>query len=199
MMKSIDCRALVILQNSISSQIQPIWNSLLHSFRNGYDKVVVFWVLLFNFLSTTMRLKGLTSAIYTFRLVLALELHPHQAYPHQALILPVLLSGSEAYPSTINIICFGIVMHLYYCFRQLNQNKLSEDSRLTAAPPTFSDSLICWLYRVPPDACRCILSGFPVPLAGLIVGKLPPLPKLPLTPDPQDKRNNVDTSNSGIE
>ena len=98
-------------------QIQPIWNSLLHSFRNGYDKVVVFWVLLFNFLSTTMRLKGLTSAIYTFRLVLALELHPHQAYPHQALILPVLLSGSEAYPSTINIICYGIEMHLHYCFQ----------------------------------------------------------------------------------
>ena len=59
----------------------------------------------------------LTSAIYTFRLVLALELHPHQAYPHRVLILPVLLSGSEAYPSTLNIICYGIVMHRYHCFQ----------------------------------------------------------------------------------
>ena len=100
-------------------------------------------MLLFDFLSTKMRLKGLTSAICTFRLVLALELHPHQAYPHLALILPVLLSGSEAYPSTINIICYGIVMHLYHCFLQLNQNKSSQDLTLTAAPPTLSDSLIC--------------------------------------------------------
>ena len=90
----------------------------------------------------------LTSAIYTFRLVLALELHPHQAYPHLVLILPVLLSGSEAYPSTLNIICYGIVMHLYYCFQfsptqQLKKNMLPQDLTLTAAPPTLSDSLIC--------------------------------------------------------
>ena len=161
--------------------------------------IVIFWVSLFNFSLATMPLQGLTSAIYTFRLVLALELHPHQAYPHLVLILPALLSGSEAYPSTINIICYGIVMHLYHCFQLIKQSKLPQNLSLTAAPPTLSDSLICWLYRVPPDACRCILSGFPVPLAGLIVGKLPPFPKLPLTPDPQDKRNNVDTSNSGIE
>ena len=119
-------------------------------------------MLLFDFLSATMRLKGLTSAIYTFRLVLALELHPHQAYPHRVLILPVLLSGSEAYPSTLNIICYGIVMHLYYCF-QLAIKKEHVTSRFNTYRSTTNTFRFIDLLTVSRSSRRLQVYSFWVP------------------------------------